>query len=602
MPTLLTPILLRLALLSGLALLQPALAREGFDAPAATRCADSGKAAIWTSPLQAVPGESLKIMAVLTDGPAESLVAIDPDGGSVPLDATPRGGPPWSLAADFDPPRGGSYRIEVRRGGTAVACRTVAVGRAAEGSDEPAVNGWDTTAEAFYAAWIETLFDAPVEENLSFPSLEPVIRDPRRNFLYNHFGEREDARLPANPDCADLPYFLRAYFAWKVGLPVSFRPCDRGSAARPPHCGSPVIDDRFSRGPQPTGAFTGLMAQIANTVHSGSGRTALGADATDFYPVPLDREYLWPGTLYADPYGHTLMLVKWIPQRGGQSGLLLAADAQPDNSVARKRFWEGNFLFADVKSAGPGFKTFRPLLRDDSGRLRLPSNAALAQSAPLAPWSDDQADLPPEDFYARMNKLINPKGLAPEQAYEAMLDALVEQLQTRATSVENGESYMRKHRGTVIPMPSGAAIFETIGPWEDYSTPSRDMRAIIAMKVLARLPEQIARYPELFALGRRSPEEAKAAIEDLHARRIRERRFSYTRSDASSYELSVADAFERQAAFEVGYNPNDCAEARWGAKPGTEEYGTCTRHAPADQRARIEQYRPWFHGARRPTR
>ena len=128
------------------------------------------------------------------------------------------------------------------------------------------------------------------------------------------------------------------------------------------------------------------------------------------------------------------------------------------------------------------------------------------------------------------------------------------------------------------------------------------MRAIIAMKVLARLPEQIARYPELFALGRRSPEEAKAAIEDLHARRIRERRFSYTRSDASSYELSVADAFERQAAFEVGYNPNDCAEARWGAKPGTEEYGTCTRHAPADQRARIEQYRPWFHGARRPTR
>lgn len=46
MPTLLTPILLRLALLSGLALLQPALAREGFDAPAATRCADSGKAAI----------------------------------------------------------------------------------------------------------------------------------------------------------------------------------------------------------------------------------------------------------------------------------------------------------------------------------------------------------------------------------------------------------------------------------------------------------------------------------------------------------------------------------------------------------------------------
>ncbi|MCU0256618.1 MAG: hypothetical protein MUF60_07725, partial [Vicinamibacterales bacterium] len=78
--------------------------------------------------------------------------------------------------------------------------------------------------------------------------------------------------------------------------------------------------------------------------------------------MPLDRASLWPGTLYADPYGHTLVIVKWVPQTAERGGLLLAVDAQPDNSVARKRFWEGTFLFAQTPSAGPGFKAHRPLV------------------------------------------------------------------------------------------------------------------------------------------------------------------------------------------------------------------------------------------------
>ena len=72
-------------------------------------------------------------------------------------------------------------------------------------------------------------------------------------------------------------------------------------------------------------------------------------------------------------------------------------------------------------------------------------------------------------------------------------------------------------------MPRGPAIFETTGPWEDYSTPSRDMRLLIAMKVLERLPQRIRRYPKLYILGRDSPEAAAARIERLHAKRSRAR-------------------------------------------------------------------------------
>jgi hypothetical protein len=34
-------------------------------------------------------------------------------------------------------------------------------------------------------------------------------------------------------------------------------------------------------------------------------------------------------------------------------------------------------------------------------------------------------------------------------------------------------------------MPDGASIFETAGAWEDFATPSRDLRLLIAMDVVS---------------------------------------------------------------------------------------------------------------------
>ena len=297
-----------------------------------------------------------------------------------------------------------------------------------------------------------------------------------------------------------------------------------------------------------------------------------------------------------------MIIVKWIPQRPGQPGLLLAVDAQPDNSVARKRFWEGTFLFAETPSAGPGFKAFRPLVRAGGGGLRVLPNGALDGRNGLPPYSAEQAGLSPDDFYARMDRLINPAGLEPTAAYESTLAALMEQLKTRIDSVDNGESYMRAHPGTVIPMPSGPAIFETTGPWEDYATPSRDMRLLIAMNVLAGLPERIRRYPQLYVLRGDSPSGAAADIERLHARSLGQQSIDYSRSDGSPWQLTLADIYARRPGLEMAYNPNDCVERRWGASPATQDYSSCRRQAPAEQRKRMEEYRAWFAEARRPPR
>lgn len=561
-------------------------------------CEQTGAAHIWISPLNPKNGESVKIMAVSTDGPLAELALSGDQGQRIALQPRRRGGPPWSLVAAWEEPGAGHYRVKASRDGKPVACHQFTVGGP---NPQERLKEWNLAAEAFYSAWIETLFGAPPEENLSFTSLEPVLRNAERNFLHNYLGLNEDNKLPLTPDCADLPYTLRAYFAWKTGLSVAFRACGRGSAKTPPRCGAPTIVSEFTRGVSTQSSFTKFSRRLVDTVHSGSARTGLEDESTDLYPIPMNRETLWPGTVYADPYGHILVLAEWVPQTADNPGVLLAVDAQPDNSVTRKRIWEGTLLFANTANAGPGFKAFRPLIQTASGQWRVLSNNELSGHPEFTPYSLEQDQLTPDDFYAKLAKLINPEGFDPVQAYEATLAALVEQIETRVTSVNNGEAYFRKNPRSTIPMPGGAAIFQTIGPWEDYSTPSRDMRLIIAINVLTGLPEKILRHPELFVLGNQSPAQAKAQIEQQHAQRTLESTIRYTRSDGSPWELSVADVLARKSAFEIAYNPNDCAEIRWGAKADTEEYATCRRHAPAEQRAKMEQYRAWFRETRRPV-
>lgn len=563
---------------------------------------DDGEVSILVSPRAPTPGGRVRVLAASDVGAIGELVVTDTDGRVVSKATERLGGPPWSAVVLVDPALAGTHRVDATRNGARVGCATFKVGGAATANR---FSGWNDATEALYSAWIEHLFDAPPTTSLSFDSLQEVLLDPQRNLLLDHLGLDEDRpnALGQPPDCADMPYALRAYFGWKLGLPVAYRGCSRGTATKPPSCGS-VKTTAPPTGADARGWYARAASEVMNTVHSGSARTALGDEATDFYPVALTREALRPGTVYADPYGHTLMIVQWVAQTPERGGVLLAVDAQPDNSVARKRFWEGTFLFADdVASAGPGFKAFRPLVRTGGGALAPLSNGALRDDPRFAPFSLEQATLDPDAFYARVQRVINPDGLRPEQAYADTLDALVEQLQTRVDSVQRGETYVREHPRETVGMPDGLAIFETIGPWEDYATPSRDLRLLIAMKVLLGLPDRIVQHPELFRLDGTPPRDAATAVERAHAKAVEERALEYTRTDGSAWRLTVGELLARKSALEMAYNPNDCVEVRWGAPEGSPERATCRRNAPPEQRAKMaSSYRPWFREGRRPSR
>jgi hypothetical protein len=531
---------------------------------------------------------------------------------------------------------------------------------AGDGSLWPIRNTWNRATENLYSAWIEKLFDAPTDAAPSWKALHEVLRDRSRNLLFNHLGLREDQiGIVYHPDCADLPYFLRAYFAFKMGLPFGYSKCTRGGGGEGPRCfawwnienleppGQPepaaasqqvaaAGDDvpaprglmdvfrpqqapaaspaRPAPAPRKASSPTlrmGLAAgfgqyvtrTVADAVHSGSGRTALGDENTDYYPVPLSSDTLRPGTIYADPYGHVLMLVRRVPQTADAAGVFLAVDGQPDGTVAEKRFWRGNFLFAQDRAlGGPGFKRFRPIMSAKSGALRRLSNEEIAKDQDYGDFSLDQAKLSVEDFYDRMDDVMSPQPLDPVRAMKAVIDALEEQVKTRVTSVENGRKYQLAGKGEAA-MPDGPSIFETTGAWEDFATPSRDLRLLIAIDVVRGFPDRVARRPDRFAMPKdKSVAAVKAELEGVLASELAARKVSYTRTDGSEWTLSLKDVLDRAASLEMAYNVNDCVELRWGAPDQSQEASTCKRHASAGQRAKMSDYRAWFHERRRPPR
>jgi hypothetical protein len=145
-------------------------------------------------------------------------------------------------------------------------------------------------------------------------------------------------------------------------------------------------------------------------------------------------------------------------------------------------------------------------------------------------------------------------------------------------------------------MPDGPSIFETNGAWEDYATPARDFRVLIAVDVVRGFPDHVARRPERYAIPEgRSAADVTAELQSTLAAELAARKFAYTRSDGSQWTLSLKDVIDRAGALEMAYNLNDCVELRWGAPEESEEASTCKRHAPAAQRAKMTDYRTWFH-------
>ena len=303
-------------------------------------CEDAAEVAVLSSPIAPWKGAPLRVVFAAEKPLEGELSLIAPDGKVAAKSRERHGGPPYFWFAEVASPAAGMWHATLAREAAPAECSTITreiavrraqprPPRATPGSVWPVRNTWNRATENLYSAWIEKLFDAPLDEALSWPALHEVLRDQSRNFLFNHLGLREDEKgLIIRPDCADLPYFLRAYFAFKMGLPFGYSKCTRGGGGEPPKCPqwwniqkeepppAPPEQETASAGlfgmfgeqtappaarlpPRPQGLVPGfgyyLRTTVANGVHSGTGRTAASDDNTDYYPVPLKAGDAAPG-------------------------------------------------------------------------------------------------------------------------------------------------------------------------------------------------------------------------------------------------------------------------------------------------------------------
>lgn len=633
--------------LHGLAIYRPA---APMQRPTNAQCKEAGKGGLFTAPLKPHEKGALRVLTTRIKKPgAASLHFFPPqEGEDVALDIAYTRGPPWGVIGTVNQPSHGLWTVALGDGQQLLGCRQIKVRssfRASKGMHGDTAwrlrSKWSQQKEDLYAMFIERLFDYPQDQTITWKNLHTLLRDPSRNILHNYLGLREEENTKMVPDCADLPYALRAYFAWKLGLPFAMHRCTRGTDGRPPKC-KPDVDNLFPRTALVTNdkealklhqamrdgedvpdlqeledasmepveveqrsrveGFAALFRKTQRSSHSSSGRTMPKDELGDFYPVPLSKNTIRPGMMFIDPYGHLIMVGRWLPQTKEGSGSLIGIDAQPDGTIGRRKFWRGSFLFhPGTHAGGAGFKAFRPVFYNkDTEKIEFLENKKLRRKTYR--YSLEQYEGDESAFYDKMQQLINPRPLDAETQLADLVSALKQQVVRRVTSVNNGEDYLAKNSDAPMEMPEGKRIFLTTGPWEDFATPSRDWRLLVAIHTVLDFPSAVGRNPTQYGVSVANGAQEKNRLVDVMNEMLSKEKFEYTRSDGSMWELSLRDVVFRKVELEMAYNPNDCPEIRWGATSENEkEFTTCQRHAPKEQIEKMKQYRHWFSERRRPA-
>ncbi|MHA7873266.1 MAG: hypothetical protein ACX939_13030, partial [Hyphococcus sp.] len=268
--------------------------------------------------------------------------------------------------------------------GIAAAAAVLVFAAAAQAAIPPAVNTgktwkvykerWSEADEAGYAAFVQAIGRSDCD------SLESCLQGDA-----NPYRSSVDPRLPG--DCADMAYVLRAYYAWKNGLPFSYqnamRTADgsrqdiRYSTEGNVVAGRRRILNYVSDAPTFLRRIGGEVSTAMFRTHPKSGG---GGSHDDFYPVEISRDAVRPGVIAYDIYGHVGIVYDIL-----KNGRVLVVASHPDNSVTRSAY--GPNFMRSKPALGAGLKAWRPIevagaqrnpdgsLR--GGRLHAASNEAL---------------------------------------------------------------------------------------------------------------------------------------------------------------------------------------------------------------------------------
>lgn len=209
----------------------------------------------------------------------------------------------------------------------------------------------------------------------------------------NPYRDTDPPELKMDGDCADFVYQLRAYFAWKNGLPFSY-PLFVMSRSGPTDdvrftdAGNQVVA-RLQLEWQANTDPAKLLLDIRGTVSTAMFRVEhtfdTGYSASDFYSPKISRAGIRPGSIVYDAFGHVVNVYKV-----DADGTVHYVDSNPDRQVTRGAF--GPQFPRTAPALGGGFWDWRPMRLVDyttaedgslvNGRFVVASNAELPDYSP----------------------------------------------------------------------------------------------------------------------------------------------------------------------------------------------------------------------------
>jgi hypothetical protein len=409
-------------------------------------------------------------------------------------------------------------------------------------------------------------------------TVDACLHDPA-----NPFRASDPPGVRFIADCADLPYFLRFYYAWKRGLPFSYvravSPRGRARDIRYSLTGNRVEARRDVL----TGANAlAVLRSLRDDISSATYRIHpdLQTPQNDLYSPAVTTRAIRPGTVIYDPNGHLAVVYRVM-----RDGRIRYIDAHPDNSLTRG-FYDLRFVRARP-GMGAGFKNWRPLhllgARRQAG-VYIGGHVALAANADIADFSLTQfygtGPRPADSDWKSGRFLLNGRQVSYHDYVRAMMaggalrfDPLAEvrdmvasncaDLGYRADAVNLALVAGLQNRPQPPRLPPN--IYGTEGAWETYSTPSRDARLKTAFK---ELRDAVERFMALWRahdarLNYRGTDLA-ADMLAVYARGAAACTIGYVRSDGSPVRLGYEEA--RRRLFRMSFDPYQCVERRWGAE------------------------------------
>jgi len=428
----------------------------------------------------------------------------------------------------------------------------------------------------------------------------------------NPYRSSDPASLEFKADCAKWVYMLRAYYAWKNGLPFSYvndiagRGTDfrfNGTSNRPVSRRD-LVDHG---GGLPAVA---ILSEIHDHVSSATYRTDAsqpGSVLPDFYSPKIRPGSIHPGTAIYDINGHVA-----IVYAVESDGRVRYMSADPDLTVTRAVY--GAQFGQSPAALGGGFKNFRPLKlvgatrKDGSyigGRILVASDSeipdfSLEQYRGTGPDANgDGADTLFQYHDASVGLFEYVRGslsggtytFDPVYELKQGMDSICHTFQERGHYVDVAiqAGIDKKPEPALLP---GNVYASDNDEWEAYATPSRDasLKNSIAqlqvdiMKFIFR--SQARDWAATWAL--------KTKLQQAYDEKAKSCSVSYTNSAGAPVTFNFDEAVNR--LFAMSFDPYHCVERRWGATSES-ELATCqddeskTRWYKAEQNLRNQAER-----------